>query len=239
MILRIGVMRCVREIQGQMTVSHSQYPTAGAIHSERINNDRSHGANHRNRKSDTTLLSTYFPANTNAPVTRRVSPLISFPLGNNMRTEGFVREDVTWRRFNILCSEEMRLREGCEPQLAWKFSDGRGSKEWITLGDEGAYKRMMAAAARRIRARAKKESNLEDPDLSHGWRIDLKVRNKVERIEEEEDEEDAMVPAKGKEKEKTKKRKKRSKEKVPKKRKRGGQKKAFLSPDCDSTVANA
>ena len=54
---------------------------------------------------------------------------------------------------------------------------------------------MMQAGARRIRSCAKKESNMKDPDLGYGWRIDLKVRNKVERVEED-DEEDAKVPAK-------------------------------------------
>ena len=106
-----------------------------------------------------------------------------------------------------LCSEEMYLREGCKPQLAWKFSDGQGSKEWITLDDEGAYKCMIMAATRRIQTQVKKESDLEDLDLGHGWWIDLKV----ERIEEGEDEEDVMVSVKGKEKEKPKKRKKKSK----------------------------
>ena len=126
--------------------------------------------------------------------------------------------------------DEMRLREGCEPQLAWKFSDGRGSKEWITLHDEDSYKRMIQAGAKRIRDRAKKESNLKDADLSHGWRIDIKVRNKVQRIEEEADDEDMTVPAEGKEREKTKKKRKRSK-KVTAKKKRGGQKKAFPCSD--------
>ena len=132
----------------------------------------------------------------------------------------------------MVCSENMRLRDGCVPRLAWKFSDGRGSKEWITLHDEQSYQRMMRAGARRIRSRAKKGSNVEDPDLSFGWRIDLKVRNKVERIEEEDGEEDVTVPAKrrGKEKKKAK-AKKRSKAKAPTKQKRGGQKKAFPPPD--------
>jgi len=164
-------------------------------------------------------------------VPRRVSPLFSYPLGDGMRTESYLSEDITWSRFIKVCSEEMRLRDGCVPELAWKFSDGRGSKEWITLQDEDSYKRMMGAGARRIRTRAKKESGVKDPDLGYGWRIDLKVRNKVERIEEEEDEEDVTVPARGKEKERVKKKKKRSKAKVPTKRKRSGQKKAFPSAD--------
>ena len=144
-----------------------------------------------------------------------------------MRTEGYVSEDVTWARFRIICSQEMCLREGYEPQLAWKFSDGRGSKEWITLDDEESYKRMMDAGAKRIRARAKKESNLKDPDFSHGWRIYLKVRNKVQRIEEEADEEDATALVGGKEREKTKKKKKKKSKKVTTKRKHGRQNKAF------------
>ena len=101
-----------------------------------------------------------------------------------MQTEGYVHEDTPWQRFYVLCSEEMCLQEGCKPQLSWKFSDGQGSKEWITLDDEGAYKCMIMAATRRIQTQVKKESDLEDPDLGHGWWIDLKVWNKVERIEE-------------------------------------------------------
>jgi len=130
------------------------------------------------------------------------------------------------------CSEIMRLLPGYKPKLAWKFSDGRGSKEWITLYDEDSYRRMMKAAAKRIRDRAKKESNLKDADLSAGWRIDLKVLNKVERIVEKEGEEDTRYPVfreETKEK-KRKKKKKGAKEKVPKKRKRGGKKKAFPLP---------
>ena len=134
-----------------------------------------------------------------------------------MRTEGYVHEDTPWQRFYVLCSEEMCLQEGCKPQLSWKFSDGQGSKEWITLDDEGAYKCMIMAATRRIQTQVKKESDLEDPDLGHGWRIDLKVWNKVERIEEGEDEEDVIVSVKGKEKEKLKKRKKKSKKASSKK----------------------
>ena len=65
---------------------------------------------------------------------------------------------------------------------------------------------------------------MKDPDLGYRWWIDLKVRNKVERVEED-DEEDVKVPAKRKTKAKAK---KRSKMKVPKKRKHGGQKKAFF-----------
>ena len=65
---------------------------------------------------------------------------------------------------------------------------------------------------------------MKDPDLGYGWQIDLKVRNKVERVEED-DEEDAKVPAKAKAKAKAK---KRLKMKVPKKQKRSGQKKAFF-----------
>ena len=112
-----------------------------------------------------------------------------------MRTENYLSEDVTWSRFIKVCSENMRLRDGYVPRLAWKFSDGRGSKEWITLDNEDSYQRMMRAGARRIRNRVKKESNVKDPDLGCGWRIDLKLRNKVERVDEEEDEEDVIVPA--------------------------------------------
>ena len=168
-------------------------------------------------------------------VTRRVSPLFSYPLGDGMRTESYLSEDITWSRFNKICSAEMRLREGCIPELAWKFSDGQGSKEWILLRDEDSYKRMMEAGASRIHARAKKESNLKDANLAHGWRIDLKLRNKVQRIEEEEDEEDVAVSVKVKEK--MKKKKKGSKEK-PTKRKRGGQKKASLPPDCNPATTD-
>ena len=70
---------------------------------------------------------------------------------------------------------------------------------------------MMQVGARQIWSHAKKESNVKDPDLGYGWWIDLKVRNKVERVEDD-DEEDMKVPAKQKAKAK-----KRSKMKVPKK----------------------
>jgi hypothetical protein len=137
-----------------------------------------------------------------------------------MRTETFLSEDVSWPRFVSVSSDMMRLREGCVPRLAWKFNSGPHSREWVTLDDEKGYKRMMEMGAKRIRDRAKKESNLKDPDLAHGWRIDLKVRNKVDRIEEEEEEEDTAV-AKGKEKEKS--------TKKLGKRKRGERKKALTS----------
>jgi len=97
---------------------------------------------------------------------------------------------------------------------------------------------MMIAAARWIWTRAKKESDLEEPDLSHGWRIDLKVRNKVERIEEGEDKEDVIVSVKGKEKEKTKKRKKKLKKVSSKKQKRGGRKEALSTSCCDPTLTD-
>lgn len=82
----------------------------------------------------------------------------------------------------------------------------------------------MEAAAKRIRARAKKESGLKDPDLGSGWRIDLQLENKVQMIEKEinSDEDEIAVV---KEKEKEKKRKRKSKGKAPMKRKRGKQKK--------------
>lgn len=94
--------------------------------------------------------------------------------------------------------------------------------------DEDAYGRMMKAAAKRIRDRAKRESNLEDADLSSGWRIDLRVLNEVKRIKEKEGEEDTRYPVKGTKKTK-KTKKKGTKERVPKKRKRGGPKAVFLS----------
>lgn len=160
-----------------------------------------------------------------------VSPLFSYPLGNNTRTESYISENVTWRSFTITCYENMVLQEDCKPQLTWKFSDGRGSKDWITLHDEGAYKRMMKAGAERIRARAKKETDIRDADLGFGWRIDIKPATKVKRIvdEEAEGEEDAAVSVKGKESDKKKKGKKRVSKKVPAKRKRGGKKKVSLS----------
>ena len=138
-----------------------------------------------------------------------------------MRSEGYFSENVTWSTFVSACSENMRLREGCIPELAWKFNGGPGCKEWTTLSDEGSYHRMMEAAAKRIRSRAKKEANLKDADLGSGWRIDLKVLNNVQRVEEPEDDEDEMVSTKGKEK------KKKSKGKAPKRRKRGEHKKVF------------
>ena len=53
-----------------------------------------------------------------------------------MQNESYFSEDVTWLRFNMVCSENMHLRDGFVLKLAWKFSDGQGSKEWITLHDE-------------------------------------------------------------------------------------------------------
>ena len=116
----------------------------------------------------------------------------------------------------------MRLQEGCVPELAWKVSKGAGSKEWTILADEGAYRRMMEAAAKRIRTEAKRTG--QEPGLGSGWRIELKTLNEVKRVDEESDENDA-VPVK----EREKKKKKKSAGKEKKKRKRGGKKKVFLS----------
>jgi hypothetical protein len=105
-------------------------------------------------------------------------------------SETYLSEDVTWSRFVKAASEEMCLREGYVPRLAWKFSNRSGSKMWTTLSDERAYECMMEAGAKRIRARAKRESNLKDADLASGWRIDLQVLNKVERIRDKDDEDE-------------------------------------------------
>ncbi|KAF9653508.1 hypothetical protein BDM02DRAFT_3265237, partial [Thelephora ganbajun] len=171
-------------------------------------------------------LSVQVQSRTGTEILSRVSPLFSYPLGGDLRTETYLSEDITWPTFIKICSDNMRLREGSKPKLAYKFSDGRPSKDWITLQDEDAYKHLMKTAAKRIRDRAKKESNLKDADLGFRWRIDLRVTNKVKRIKEEgEEDEDTAESEKGKEKEKTKK-KKRSKN-VPAKRKHGGQKKSL------------
>lgn len=144
-------------------------------------------------------------------------------------TETYLSEDVSWPTFIRVCSEEMNLKERSVPEFSWKFSNGTGSKIWTTLS-ESSYRRMMETAAKRIRARAKKESGLKDPDLGFGWRIDLRLENKVETNEEEDASEglDEMLLAKQKEKErkakaKAKKKKKKSKAKTPMKRKRGEQ----------------
>ena len=135
-------------------------------------------------------------------------------------------EDVKWPRFQKVCYENMQLREGCEPQLTWKFNDGRGSKEWITLQDEGSYARMMKAGAERIRARARKETNIKEPNLGFGWRIDIFPVTEVKRVTEVEGGEAIVILPE--EEEKGKKRKKASR-KVLAKRKRSGRKKAWPS----------
>lgn len=154
--------------------------------------------------------------------TQAVSPLFRFPTGDNTYFESYLSKDVTWPRFISVSSENMRLRDGWVPELAWKFSKGSGSRDWTILADEGAYHRMMEAAAKRIRANAKRAR--EEPDLGSGWWIDLKVMNDVQRVEAENNE-DGTVSTKGKEKE----RKKKPKRKSPKKRKRGGNKKVFFA----------
>lgn len=99
-------------------------------------------------------------------------------------TESYLSDDVTWPTFMSICSDEMNLREGSVPEFSWKFSNGPGSKVWTTLS-ESSYRRMMGAAARRIRARAKKEGDIKDIDLGSGWRIDLRLENEVETVEKE------------------------------------------------------
>ena len=91
---------------------------------------------------------------------------------------------------------------------------------WTTLS-EGSYPRMMAAAAKWIRAQAKKETGLKDSDLGPGWWIDLKLENKVWTIEKESNSEDKMVLVQEKEK------KKKLKGGAPTKRKRGMWKKVL------------
>jgi hypothetical protein len=113
---------------------------------------------------------------------------------------------------------------GCEPQLTWKFSDGRGSKDWVVLQDEEAYKCMMKLGADRIRARAKKETNLEDPALGFGWRIDIRPATKALRVEEggeNDDDTEIVVKEKGK--------RKAASKRVPAKRKHYGRKKVLPS----------
>ncbi|KAF9778370.1 hypothetical protein BJ322DRAFT_1025084 [Thelephora terrestris] len=157
-------------------------------------------------------------------VNKPVSPLFAFPTGKNVLSETYLSEDVTWSRFIKVASGEMRLREGFVPRLAWKFSSGSGSKMWTTLSDERAYKRMMEAGAKRIRARAKRESNLKDADLASGWRIDLQVLNKVERIRDKDDEDEGELSKEKKVKAKAKKKPKKKSSAV--KRKRGAPKKS-------------
>ena len=133
-------------------------------------------------------------------------------------TASYFTEDLPWPTFIAVCSKEMDLREGSVPEFSWKFSNGSGSKTWTTLS-ESSYYRMMVDAAKRIRARAKKESDLKDADLGSGWRIDLKLENKVEVNRK------VSTSDKDTEKEKKKKKKKKSKGKMPAKRKRGRQNK--------------
>ena len=161
---------------------------------------------------------------------RRPSSLFAFPTGNNTVSESYLSEDVTWSRFIKIACTEMHLREGCVPELKWKFSNGTGSKSWIKLSDGYSYDRMVKAGAKRIRDRAQKESNIKDPDLASGWRIDLEVMNEVQRIEDEDDKEEVEVEAGGK-KEKEKSKKKGSKAKGTKRQKRNEQKKVTTSPD--------
>lgn len=47
---------------------------------------------------------------------------------------------------------------------------------------------MMEAGAKQIQARARREGDSENADLAWGWRIDLQVLNKVQRIREEDNE---------------------------------------------------
>ena len=116
------------------------------------------------------------------PVTKPVSPLFAFPTGGNLLSESWLSENVSWPTFIKVASTEMRLQEGFTPDLAWKFSNGPGSKMWIALSDERSYRRMMEAGAKRIRNRAKKESNLKEPNYGSGWRIDIKILNYVPRL---------------------------------------------------------
>ena len=118
----------------------------------------------------------------------------------------------------------MQLRDGCEPQLTWKFNDGRGLKEWITLQDEGSYAHMMKAGAERIRARARKEANIKEPKLGFGWRIDIRPATEVKRAMEVEGGEAIVILPEEKEKGK----KKKTSKKIPAKRKHGGQKRHGL-----------
>jgi len=146
-----------------------------------------------------------------------------------MLSEAYLGEDVTWPRFISVASQEMHLRAGCVPKLAWKFSNGPGSKVWVTLSDEHSYKHMMEAGAKQIWACAKRESNLKDPNLALGWRIDLRVLNKVQRKGPEEGDEgevELLKKKKEKEKAKAKAKKKKLKGKVSTvKQKCGGPKK--------------
>jgi hypothetical protein len=130
-------------------------------------------------------------------------------------TESFLSEDVTWSRFIKVCSNEMNLREDSIPEFSWKFSNGPGSKQWTKLS-ESSYHRMMVAAAKRIRDRAKREPDLKDPDLGSGWRIDLDLENEVEMNEDGSGEDEA---ASATEKEK-KEEKKKGKGKVREQKKR-------------------
>ena len=46
----------------------------------------------------------------------------------------------------------MLLREDFEPVLAWKFSKGAGSKDWVQLKDEDSYNCMMDAGVAWVKA---------------------------------------------------------------------------------------
>ena len=106
----------------------------------------------------------------------------------------------------------MNLKEGSVPEFSWKFSNGPGSKVWTTLSGS-SYGRMMETAAKRIRARAKKESGLKDPDLGFGWRIDLQLENEVAMVSASEGSGGEGETALAMEKEKKRKGKGRKKEK--------------------------
>lgn len=150
-------------------------------------------------------------------------------------TETYFTEDLPWTTFVSICSKEMNLREGSIPEFSWKFDCGAGSKVWTTLSKD-SYPRMMVAAAKRIRARAKREADLKDPDLGSGWRIDLKLENKVQVVEKEhgsDEDEEASVreKAEGKGKGKGKKRRRKgAKGKGPTKQRRGGPPKKVPHP---------
>lgn len=85
---------------------------------------------------------------------------------------------------------------------------------------------MMKTAAERIRARAKKEANIKDPDLGFGWRIDIQPTTKVERIGGDDDDDDDME------------KKKKTAQKVPAKRQRSGTKKAYSSRHQNPVVTD-
>ena len=83
---------------------------------------------------------------------------------------------------------------------------------------------MMEAGAKQIQARARREGDSENADLAWGWRIDLQVLNKVQRIREEDNEDEVEPPKQKREKPKPKKKKSKGKASAVKRKRRAPKK---------------